>query len=75
MVRDENLKRTLEYLVDSMNSYNRIKDASDELKAAGFRDDAERIWAHADALEGTLDGVISALKKDGVELPEQLQYR
>lgn len=66
---------TLEYLQVAMGSYNRIKDASDDLKAAGFRDDAERIWAHADALEGALDGVISALKKDGVELPERLRYR
>lgn len=69
------LKKTLEYLQVSMSSYNRIKEASDELKASGFRDDAERIWTHADALEGTLDGVLSALKKDGVELPEALRYR
>lgn len=69
------LKKTFEYLVDSMNSYTRIKDAGDELKAAGFREDGMRIWEHADALEGVLDGVISALKKDGVELPDQLKYR
>jgi hypothetical protein len=69
------LKKTLEYLASEMSSYARIKDASTELKAYGYREDAERVWAHADALEGALDGVISALKQDGVELPEPLRYR
>lgn len=66
---------TLEYLQVAMGSYNRIKDASDDLKAAGFREDGMKIWEQADALEGALDGVISALQKDGVELPEPLRYR